>query len=222
MDWSDVCIFFVIVCEGLLGVVVCVVGQIQLIMGWCLCVLEVLVGQMLFQCIVDGFVFIDEGMVVMVSVECMEEEVFVFECVLVSCESILSGQLWLVVLDWFGSYVLMLVLVEFVWQYFLVMVELFIDVCFYSLVWCEVDLVFCIKVFDELDVILCCLLCMFYVFYVYCDQLCLCKGGCGVWLVIMNVVFGGMFDVVWVKQYLFEVSVVFISNSCDVQVCLCV
>lgn len=68
---------------------------------------------MFFICDVYGIYLIDEGVFVVLVVECMEVVIFDVFCVSDLMVNVLLGEVWVVVIEGFGMFWLVLCLVEF-------------------------------------------------------------------------------------------------------------
>lgn len=222
LEWSDIRLFLAIAREGTLGAAARKLGLTQPTMGRRLKTLEAAVGHSLFQRTPDGFVLTDEGTVVMVHAERMEEEAIALQRQLAGTENTLSGTLRISCSDWFGVHVLAPILADFRRVHSHVVVEILTDAKLLNLARREADLVFRIRPFTEPDVISRKLLHIPYGLYV-------AKGsddpspgtGAGFSMIIMDEAFGSMPDVGWLKGRFPNATVSMRSNNRDVQARLC-
>ena len=222
MEWSDLRIFLAITREGTLGAAARKLGQTQPTMGRRLRALEMAVGQTLFQRTADGFVLTDEGTAVIGHAERMEEEALAFRRQLAGREQHLDGQLRISSSDWFGSHVLAPTVADFNLRHPHVTVELLTDARAYSLARREADIAFRNIPFEEPEVISRRFMTLNYSLYMRSGTKQPEVGdGTGSTLVTMDIAFGGMPDVAWLKRVLPNAHVVSRSNNRDVQARLC-
>jgi DNA-binding transcriptional LysR family regulator len=222
MEWSDLRIFLAIAREGTLGAAARKLGQTQPTMGRRLRALEMAVGQTLFQRTADGFVLTDEGTAVVGHAERIEEEALAFQRQLAGQEQHLDGQLRISSSDWFGSHVLSPMVADFNLRHPRVTVELLTDARVYSLARREADIAFRNVPFEEPEVISRRFMTLDYGLYIRSGTKHPEVGdGTGVTLVTMDIAFGGMPDVAWLKRVLPNAHVVSRSNNRDVQARLC-
>ena len=222
MDWSDVPIFLAIAREGTLGAASRKLGQAQPTMGRRLRALEEAVGQTLFQRTVDGFVLTDEGQVMLVHAESMEQAAFALRRELAGGDPVLEGLLRVSCSDWFGVTMISPILAELAKLQPRVVVELLTDHRFYSLPRREADLVFRIKPFDEPEVVSRRLMQIDYGVYARVGSPRPVAGdGHGCPLVLMDTAFSNMPDVHWIAKMLPNAYVASRSNNREVQASLC-
>ena len=222
MEWSDLRVFLAVARAGTLGAAARKLGQTQPTMGRRLRALEAAVGHTLFQRTGEGFVLTDEGASVLGHAERVEEEVLAFQRQLAGQEAELEGMLRLSCSDWFGTFILAPVLVEFGQRHPRVCVELLTDARLYSLPRREADMVFRIKPFDEPEVISRRLVHIPYALY---GPARLCQqdlgDGTGLRVITMDTGFSDMPDAVWLRRTLPRATVAFRSNNREVQARLC-
>jgi DNA-binding transcriptional LysR family regulator len=222
MEWSDIRVFLAIAREGTLGAAGRKLGQTQPTMGRRLRVLEEVLGQTLFQRSRQGLVLTDEGAILLVHAERMEEEALAVERRLAGQPQQLEGIMRLTSSDWFGTHVLTPVLAEFARLHPQVTVELLTDSRFLSLSRREADLAFRIRPFEEPDVVSKKLLSMRYAVYVRRGLAHPVAGnGLGIGLLALDSAFAGMPDDSWLQKMLPKARTVFRSNSRDVQARMC-
>lgn len=223
MEWSDLRIFLAIAREGTLGAAARRVGQTQPTMGRRLRALEAAVGHTLFQRTADGFVLTDEGAAVLRHAERMEEESLALERELAGQGGRLEGSLRLSSSDWFGLHMLTPVIHEFTQRHPGVVVELLTESRLLSLSRREADLVFRIRPFEEPEVVQRKLTRIDYALYGIVGSPPPEVGdGTGCALVTMDVAFGGMPDVTWLRRMLPNARIAFRSNNRDVQAAMAV
>ena len=222
MEWSDLRVFLAIAREGTLSAAARRLGQTQPTMGRRLRALERAVGQTLFQRTADGFVLTDEGAAVLGHAESIEEGALAFERQLAGREQYLDGQLRISSSDWFGAHVLAPIVAMYSQRYPDVTVELLTDARAYSLSRREADVAFRNIPFEEPEVVSRRFMTLEYGLYSQTgtkhEKL---AGDAGVNLVTMDVAFGGMPDVAWLKRVLPRARIVARSNNRDVQASLC-
>jgi DNA-binding transcriptional LysR family regulator len=222
MDWGDVRIFLAIARSGSLGAAAKQTGQTQPTMGRRLRALEAAVGQTLFHRTTDGFVLTDEGSIVLMHAERMEEDALAFERSLAGNEAQLTGVLRVSSSDWFGIHVLTPLFAEFLRTNPLVTIELVTDSRRLNLARRDADLLFRITPFDEADVIQRKLMHMDYALYGPLDMVPPQAGdGEGYSLVTMDSAFGALPDVDWVRRVLPKAQVAFGSNNRGAQARMC-
>ena len=221
-EWSDLRIFLAIARAGTLGAAARKLGQSQPTMGRRLRALEAGVGHTLFQRTNEGLVLTEEGSLVLVHAERMEDEALALERQLSGQDLQLEGALRLSSSDWFGIHVLAPVLAEFGRNHPQVEVELLTDARLYSLPRREADMVFRIQPFDEPEVISRKLMHITYGVYLGPSVARPRPGdGTDTSLITMDAAFGDMADAVWLKRMLPQARVIARSNNRDVQARLC-
>jgi DNA-binding transcriptional LysR family regulator len=222
MEWSDLRIFLAIARQGTLGAAARTLGQTQPTMGRRLKALEQALGQTLFQRTSEGFVLTDEGQVVLLHAERMEEDAMAIARELAGAQTSLSGLLRVSCSDWFGVTLLAPVISEFARLHPKVVVELLTDPRLYSLPRREADLVFRIKPFDEPEVVGRKLMHIAYSGYIRTGLVHPAIGdGRDCRLVVMDTNFGDMPDVAWIQAKLPNAEVIGRSNNREVQAKLC-
>jgi DNA-binding transcriptional LysR family regulator len=222
VDWSDIRVFLAVAREGTLGAAGRKLGQTQPTMGRRLRALEEGLGQTLFQRTPQGFVLTDEGAILLVHAERMEEQALAVERRLAGQPQQLEGVIRLTSSDWFGAHVLTRVLAEFARLHPQVTVELLTDARFLSLARREADLAFRIRPFAEPDVVSRKLLNMRYAVYAGRGLAHPVVGnGAGTVLLALDSAFAGTPDDSWLQKALPKARTVFRSNSRDVQARMC-
>lgn len=222
MDWDDLRIFLAIARDGTLGAAARRVGQTQPTMGRRLRALEEAVGQALFQRTSEGFVLTDEGALMLAHAERMEEEALALERRLSGAGGGLAGELRLSSPDWHGLHLLVPLIADFRAVHPGVTVELLTDARLYSLARREADLIFRIVRFDEPEILQRRLTRIDYALYGARGAARPVAGeGANVALVTMDLAFGGLPDVAWLKRLLPNARVAFRSNSRDIQAAMC-
>lgn len=166
-SWDLYCFFFVVMCEGSLFVVVCVLGMIQFSLGWYICVLEQQFGVVLFICLLQGLMFIEMVYELLLYVQVMVL-VFVVMCCVVSVGiGELCGVVCVSVSEVIGGEVLFGMLVVFWEQYLGVVIELVLFNQFVDLLCKDVDLVVCMVQFIQQVLVVCKVGIIVLNFYVY-------------------------------------------------------
>ncbi len=222
MEWSDIRLFLAIARDGTLGAAARRLGLTQPTMGRRLRALEESMGRSLFQRTRDGFVLTDEGALVLVHAERMEEEALALTRELAGSDSELDGPLRVSCSDWFGIHVLAPVLADFSKRHPKVTSELLTDARLLNLSRREADLVFRITPFTEPEVISRKLTTVTYGLYIAAglpDPV--YDGRDTMPLVTMDEAFGSMPDVAWLGRLFPSAPVAARSNNRDVQARLC-
>lgn len=222
MEWSDLRIFLAVARSGTLGAGARMLGISQPTMGRRLRALETALSQTLFQRTPDGFILTSEGEVVLAHAERMEEEASAISRQLLASEAGLSGPLRISCSDWFGAHILSPLLGRFASQHPNVVVELLTDSRLLNLARREADLVFRIKPFDDPEVVSRKLVHIPYGLFVAAGSAAPREGdGAGSPMITMDEAFGGMPDVLWLKDTFPRATIAFRSNNRDVQARLC-
>lgn len=221
-EWSDFRIFLAIARAGTLGAGARRLGLTQPTMGRRLKALEAALGTVLFQRTADGFVLTDEGRLLLVHAERMEEEAIAVERGFAGSAKELDGLVRISSSDWFGIHVLSPLLAGFSRKHPKVVVELLTDSRLLNLSRREADLVFRIRPFTEPDVVSRKFMHVDYALYVpeNCPDPAI-GDGAGLSLVTMDEAFGGMPDVAWLRETFPNAVAALRSNSRDVQARLC-
>jgi DNA-binding transcriptional LysR family regulator len=221
-NWSDIRIFLAVARAGSLGAAARATGQSQPTMGRRLKALEAHLGLPLFQRSADGFLLTDEGALVLTHAERMEEEALAFDRALAGQEDRLSGPLRTSSSDWFGVHILAPIFAGFQQAHPLVTIELLTDSRLFDLARRETDLGFRHTPFEHGDIVQRRLMRIDYGLYGAAGLPRPRAGdGRGTPLVTMDMAFGSMPDVGWLKEKLPHAHVAMRSNNREVQAMLC-
>lgn len=216
MEWGDLRIFLAVARGGTLGAAARELGQTQPTMGRRIRALEAALGHALFQRTSEGFVLTDEGGEVLIHAERMEAEALGIARVASGQGGPIEGLLRVSSSDWFGTHVLTEVIAAMRRQHPGITVELVTDARLLSLARREADIVFRIAPFDEPDIAQRKLLHMPYAAYVATSHTEVSPA-----LITMDVAFGTMPDVAWLREHLPDAPLAFRSNSREAQARAC-
>lgn len=153
MEWSDVRIFLAIARAGTLGGAARALGSSHPTVGRRLRALELAIGHTLFQRTSDGLVLTEEGHGIVALAEQMEEGALAMQRRLDGQEQNLKGSLRISSADWFGAYVLPLIVADYSKAYPNVDIEVLTGTRLFNLAQREADVAFRIVPFDTADLV---------------------------------------------------------------------
>ena len=222
LEWSDLRYFLAAAREGTLSGAAKRIGSSQPTVGRRLQALERSVGHRLLQRTSEGLLLTEEGLLVLQYAERIEGELFALSRSLKGQEGELTGQVKVSCSDWFGVYVLAPIFADFLSLHPGIHIELLTDSRPFDLNRREADLAFRIIPFEDPDIVQRKVLEIEYAAYTATsNEIAVNSNWEGQRLVTMDTQFGDMPDVQWLHQQLPEATVVFTSNSRQVQAEYC-
>jgi DNA-binding transcriptional LysR family regulator len=227
LDWDDLRLFLAIARAGTLTAAAETLRLSQPTAGRRLRALEDVCGCALFQRNPAGLQLTDEGEIMLLHAERMEEEALALQRQFAGADGALQGHLRLSSSEWFATHVLAPAVASFTAQNPLVAVEIVADVRLLSLERREADLVFRFRTFDAPDIVQRRFTSVRYGLYAaasYLDRHGLPgpgETGEGHRLIAMDRQFDRLADVSWLRARFPQARMTLRSNSRDVQAQVC-